>query len=68
MTKFEQIGVNYQYDAMSIQDANKSFEHSCNCCCNKGVNIDCDKCAIAQAHSLVVAIFNDISKKGVANQ
>ena len=59
MTKFEQIGVNYQYDANSIKEANKSFEYSCNCCCNKGIRLNCDKCAIAQAHALVVAYFND---------
>lgn len=59
MTKFEQIGINYQYDARSIEEANKSFQHSCNCCCNKGIRIDCDKCAIAHTHALIVAYFND---------
>ena len=64
MTKFETIGISHQYDATSIQDANKAFMHSCNCCCAKGMHIECDKCAIAFTHSLVVAYFND--KKGVA--
>lgn len=59
MTKFEQVGVNYQYDANNIEEANKSFQHSCNCCCNKGIRIECDKCAIAHTHALVVAYFND---------
>ncbi len=63
MTKFEQIGVNYQYDADNIDEANKSFLHSCNCCCNKGMRLDCDKCAIAHTHSLVIAYF-DNEKKG----
>ena len=59
MTKFETIGVNYQYDANNKEEANKAFSYSCNCCCQKGMRIDCDKCAIAHTHALVVAFFND---------
>lgn len=59
MTKFEQIGVNYQYETNNIKEANKAFQHSCDCCCNKGMHLDCDRCAIAFTHSLVVAYFND---------
>ena len=59
MTEFEQVGINYQYDATSIREANKSFQHSCDCCCNKGMHLDCDHCAISHVHSLVVAYFND---------
>ena len=64
MTKFEQVGVNYQYDAESIQEANKAFSHSCHCCCNKGMQITCDRCSISHVHHLVVASFNDINQKG----
>lgn len=63
MTKFEQVGVNYQYDASNTEEANKSFEYSCNCCCNKGIRLNCDKCAIAHTHALVVAYFNDKESK-----
>lgn len=59
MTKFEQIGVNHQYNANNIKEANKAFQYSCDCCCNKGMHLDCDRCAIAYTHSLVVAYFND---------
>ena len=62
MTKFEQVGVNFQYDATSIEQANRSFAYSCNCCCHKGMRIDCDKCAIAHTHNLVVACFADKEK------
>ena len=58
MTKFEQIGVNYQYSSETKEAANRSFQHSCDCCCNKGIHLDCDHCAIAQVHSLVVACFD----------
>lgn len=59
MTRFERVGVNYQYEASNIKEANKAFRHSCNCCCHKGKRIDCDRCAIAFNHNLVVAYFND---------
>lgn len=59
MTKFEQVGINYQYNATSIREANKAFQHSCDCCCHKGMHLDCDHCAISHVHSLVVAYFND---------
>lgn len=59
MTRFERIGINYQYEANNIKEANKAFQHSCDCCCNKGMRLDCDRCAIAFTHSLVVAYFND---------
>lgn len=61
MTKFEQIGVNYQYDATSTQEANKAFERSCHCCCHKGIHLDCDRCSIAAVHNMVVANFADIA-------
>ena len=59
MTKFETIGVNYQYDATNKHEANKAFNHSCKVCCNRGMHIECDRCAIAYTHSLVIAYFDD---------
>lgn len=63
MTKFERIGVNYQFDATNIEEANKSFAHSCECCCNKGIRLECDKCAIEYTHRLVAAYFTDKNKR-----
>lgn len=57
MTKFEQVGINYQYDAATKEEAIRAFKHSCNCCCHRGMRIDCDHCAIAFNHNLVVASF-----------
>ena len=62
MTKFETIGVNRQYESETIREANKAFNHSCDCCCNRGMKIDCDKCSIAFVHSLVVACFEGNGK------
>lgn len=58
MTKFEQIGVNYQYDAMTKEQCKKCFNYSCNCCVNRGMHIDCDRCAISTVHNLVMATFD----------
>lgn len=62
MTKFEQIGINHQYDAKCKIEANKAFENSCKCCCQKGMRIDCDRCAIAHTHELIIAYFDDKEK------
>ncbi len=60
MTKFEQIGVGYQNDAMSKREANRSFRYSCRVCCERGMRIDCDKCAIAITHDSTVAAFDAV--------
>lgn len=59
MTKFEQIGINRLYDCSNKANLNSTFSHSCNCCCNKGMHLECDKCAIAYTHSLLMAIMDD---------
>lgn len=59
MTKFEQVGVNYQNDAESKEQANRSFRYSCECCCTRGLHIECDRCAIAVAHNLTIAAFEN---------
>lgn len=65
MTKFETVGIGYQYDACSKSEANRSFRYSCACCCQKGMRIECDRCAIAHTHSMVVAYFDDNEKAEV---
>lgn len=59
MKKFEQIGINMQYDAVNKEDAIKKFSRSCDACIHKGMNIDCDYCHISAVHALVVAYFED---------
>lgn len=59
MTKFEQIGVNYQNDAESKEQANRSFYYSCECCCTRGLRIECNRCAIVVAHNLTIAAFEN---------
>lgn len=57
MTKFEQIGVNYQHAAQTKEEAMRNFKYSCNCCCHRGMHIECDRCAIECVHNLVIASF-----------
>ena len=59
MTKFEQVGVNMQYNSETKEIAQRKFSRSCECCCNKGMCIECDKCSIAVVHQLVVASFEN---------
>ena len=42
MNKFEQIGVNY---AMNKEQALRAFRYSCECCCTKGMWLNCEHCA-----------------------
>ena len=63
MTKFETIGIARQHESDSKRDALKAFKHSCDVCCNRGMRIDCDRCAIAHVHREVVAFFDDLSMR-----
>ena len=60
MTKFEQVGVNLQYDSPTKEVAQEKFSRSCECCCNKGMHIECNTCAIETAHKLVMASFENM--------
>lgn len=50
MNKFEQIGVNLQYE-----QALRAFRYSCECCCTKGMWLNC-------THQLVMACFDSKRK------
>lgn len=64
MTKFEQVGVNMQYDSETKEMAQRKFSRSCECCCSKGLHIKCDRCSIATAHQLIMASFETIEMRG----
>ena len=59
MTRFEQIGVNHQNDATSVQEATRRFANSCKICSERGVRIECDRCAIRITHEQTVAFMRD---------
>ena len=58
MCKFEQIGVCLQNESDTVKEAQCKFARSCEICCNRGLQIKCDQCAIAIAHKLTVAALN----------
>lgn len=66
MTKFEQIGVELQQDAGSLNQARKCFHYSCKVCCSRGMQIPCDRCAIRIMYESTAAYFatEGISAKG----
>lgn len=63
MTKFEHIGIEFQYDAACAADARKSFGYSCNICCARGIRIECDRCAIRATHEMTMAYFASSEKR-----
>ena len=63
MTKFEEVGVEFQLNSRTIGWANKSFEYSCEVCCRKGIHIKCSHCAIAEMNALVIAALKSIGGK-----
>lgn len=62
MTKFETIGVELQHESVTKEEALRNFRYSCRCCCNRGMKIDCDHCAISATHAMTIAIMDDIQK------
>ena len=64
MTRFEEICVEIQYGATSKRKAQGSFRYSCDVCCNRGMHIECDRCAIACAHKAVVESFEALEVLG----
>lgn len=62
MTKFEQRGVELQYEACSVREADRKFSYSCNVCCSRGVRIECDRCAIRATHDMTVASFATLER------
>jgi len=63
MSKFEQIGVERQLESDSKKEALRSFRHSCEVCCYKGIHLNCDRCSISFVHSEVIAYFDEHEKR-----
>lgn len=60
MTYFEQTGVKLQEASDSVREAEQKFRYSCKLCCQKGLTIECERCAINNAHNLTVSVLMDI--------
>ena len=60
MTFFEQRGVQLQQECETHRELNHRFSYSCCLCCAKGLKIDCDRCAIALAHTQMQGVIDDM--------
>lgn len=63
MTGFERKGCEIQMDSQTVSQAVKNFAYSCEVCCNRGIRISCDRCAIAFTHENVVAAILDAEEE-----
>ena len=57
MTRFEEKGINRQYNSRSAMEAARAFEKSCDICATQGKYVSCRNCMIASVHQLVTEIF-----------
>lgn len=60
MSRFEERGVEFQVNAQNSEQAKRSFDYSCNLCCNRGLRISCDRCAIRVTHERIVSILDNL--------
>jgi len=63
MSRFEEVGVNRQVCAETRAQAERSFAMSCDICCNRGLRIECDRCAIQAAHERMMKVLDDVAPR-----
>ena len=61
--KFIQNSINKQQEAVTKKEALKMFSLSCNICCTRGIQIQCEQCPIKAAHELTMSVLDDIEKE-----
>ena len=57
MTRFEERGIDRQYNARNAREARRALEKSCEICSTQGKFISCDRCAIAYINQLVTEML-----------
>ena len=69
MTNFEEKGVALQNESRTRIQAENRFKYSCDLCCNRGLRIRCDSCAINAAHeSMMDVLDGDASRTRIQIQ
>ncbi len=63
MSKFEQIGCNMQTESKTKEEAQRKFSRSCDICCNHGLQIKCDHCAVKEVHEILIAAMETAERK-----
>ena len=54
MSGFEERGIERLVNADSLEAINDSFKKSCDICCNHGIFLNCDRCAINETYQVLV--------------
>lgn len=56
MTAFENIGIRIQIQSVARGEeyAKAAMEYSCQCCCSRGIRIECDHCGIRTVHEQIL--------------
>ena len=67
MLKFEEIGVELQKTAKTVDQANRRYETSCDICASRGLYIRCEYCHIREAHRLAVAALSENKETNQCN-
>lgn len=57
---FFEKGADIQYRSLTVEQANKNYEKSCNICCSLGFRMRCERCPIEGAHNLVVSTLKKL--------
>jgi hypothetical protein len=61
-SKFQNMGIQFQMDSDSPQEARKAFKVSCNICVTRGLNVECKVCPIKAYHEQTIAVFADLEE------
>ena len=57
MLSFVEKGIDFQYNATTVNMAERAFNTSCNICASTGKHINCAMCKISAAHEAVMFIL-----------
>lgn len=59
MSRFMDIAIQKQYESVTVYQATKNLEKSCNLCCYHGYHLSCRHCHIEGAHETVIKMLTE---------
>ncbi|MBR5022884.1 MAG: hypothetical protein IKY18_06760 [Oscillospiraceae bacterium] len=62
MSRFTDIAIQKQYESVTVYQATKNFEKSCDLCCYRGYHLSCRHCHIEGAHETVIKMLTEKKK------
>lgn len=66
MTYFERKGVELQNESVSVAEATRRFNYSCQLCSERGCRTCCECCPIAAAHEIQVDVLKFLAEERMA--